>query len=121
MGLFNVKIRIASQHPAPAAGSQDLEALVDTGATYTTIPASILEHLGVAKVGRLPVRLADGSLREKDYGGAWIQVEGRMVSVTILFGEEADLAILGATTLEQAALAVDPVGRRLVPIQAIQA
>ena len=121
MGQFKVKVRLAAFGPGPNGKGRSIELLVDTGATYTTIPRDILSGCGVPVTGQVQVKLADGSLRSKDYGPAIIEVEGKAVGTTVLFGESGDLPLLGVTTLEVAALGVDPVARRLVPIQAIQA
>ncbi len=101
--------------------TEEVSLLVDTGATYSTIPATVLDRVGVSRLGTLPVRLANGTFVEKAYGAALIEVQGRTVGVTVLFGETSDYALLGATTLEQASFAVDPIGRRLVAATAIQA
>jgi predicted aspartyl protease len=120
MGLFSVKVRIADLS-GPAALGQELELLVDTDATYTTIPEDVLARHGVRRLGQIKVKLADGRWVAKDYGAAIVAVDGMTVGTTVLFGAPGDLPLLGATTLELASLAVDPVGKRLVPVQAIQA
>jgi len=122
MGLFKVKVGIGIQrNGARVVFPESLDLLVDTGATYTTIPKYLLEKLGAEPVGEMPVRLADGRIVEKKYGGIWLNILGRPVSVTVLFGDENDIPILGATSLEQAGFGVDPVTKQLIPTQAIQA
>ena len=120
MEVFNTKVRIATLSD-PSKLGDEIELLVDTGATHTTIPEDVLVLHGVVRLGTVNVRLADGTSVSKDYGGAILQVDGMLVPTTVLFGTDDDMALLGATTLEQASLAVDPVGKRLVPTQAIQA
>jgi hypothetical protein len=44
-----------------------------------------------------------------------ITLEGRTLHTVPLFGQDADIEVLGAYTLESFGLAVDPVLRRLVP------
>ncbi len=44
MGTSSVPIQIANLNEGPFI---DVTALVDTGATYTTLPASVLTRLGV--------------------------------------------------------------------------
>ena len=48
MGTFNWPLRISSMDGQPA---QDIEATLDTGAAYTTLPASLLRELGVERAG----------------------------------------------------------------------
>ena len=45
----------------PDGASVTLDALVDTGATYTLAPASVLRRLGVEPIGRQTFLIADGS------------------------------------------------------------
>src|SRR5439155_21867042 len=93
MGHFRVTVHVgnrAGEHVEP------IEALVDTGATYTWIPRDVLKQLGVTDVlkqlgvtaeGEWPFVLADG--REVRYPVAWIQIQiGERVQPTIVvFGE----------------------------------
>ena len=48
--------------------SRDIEATVDTGASYTTLPARLLRELGVAPMGKRRFLLADGRRIEMEYG-----------------------------------------------------
>ena len=49
-----------------------------------------------------------------DYGRAWATIDGESEITIVVFGEDNGPALLGAYTLEGLALAVDPVGQRLV-------
>lgn len=49
-----------------SAGPETLEALVDTGATFTTVPAPFLERLGVRRQRRVRLRLANGQVVDLD-------------------------------------------------------
>ncbi|MEK7765446.1 MAG: aspartyl protease family protein [bacterium] len=121
MGLFKTKVRVGVLRDAGPVFTEEVSLLVDTGATYSTIPSAVLKRAGVNPIGKLPIRLADGSIVEKTYGGAALEVQGRVVFGNVLFGDEGDLALLGVTSLELGSLAVDPVGRRLVSATSIQA
>ena len=46
-------------------------------------------------------------------------MDGRVTSTVVVFGEDESPALLGVYTLERALLAVDPVGQRLVPTDAL--
>lgn len=94
--------------------SLDLNGLVDTGASYTLIPAALLDDLGVARKETLMFRLADGSTREFDIGVAEMEMEERTNPVHVVFGPENRI-LLGAMALEAFALAADARNRRLVP------
>ena len=99
--------------------SRDIEVTVDTGAAYTTLPASLLRGIGVTPAGTRRFLLADGRRMQMDYGEARATVDGESVTTLVVFGEEGAPPLLGAYTLEGLALAVDPVEQRLVPTHLI--
>lgn len=96
-----------------------IEALVDTGSTYTVVPASLLRGLGIAPQDRIEFELADGRIIERDIGEARIRVDSRSATTLVVFGDEGVSSLLGAYTLEGVRLAVDPVNQRLIPIRAL--
>jgi clan AA aspartic protease len=113
VGTFSVSIEIGD----PAGQRYEtVEALVDTGATYTTVPAPVLEGLGVRPHVRDRFILADGRQVDRDIGRTWVRVDGRLVVTLVVFGDAGAPALLGAYTLEGLRLAADPVSRRLVPV-----
>src|SRR6266404_1917120 len=117
MGDFRVAIRIAR---GQGERFETLQALVDTGSTFTWIPQDVLERLGVRPDREWPFELADG--REQRYPVAWLQirVEDRHEQPTIVvFGSPGEEPILGVLTLEQYLLAVDPVHHRLIPVSGL--
>ncbi len=116
MGTFDWPLRISS---VDGHQVRDIEATVDTGAAYTTLPTRLLRELGVARVGKRKFLLADGRRIEMDYGEARATVGGESVTTLVVFGEDDAPALLGAYTLEGLALAVDPVEQRLVPTHLI--
>jgi len=97
---------------------QEVTALVDTGATYTSVPRNILEGLGVSVTEERPFILANGE--RVMYGMAWIRIrlEGREQPTPAVFGEVGSEILLGAVTLEELGLGVDVVNQRLVPTPA---
>lgn len=72
-----------------------VEALVDTGATFTVVPASILQRLGVGRKEKVRFRLADGSAIERDIGETQARVDGRVVATVVVLGEDEAPALLG--------------------------
>ena len=113
MGHFSVALEIGNLHDARL---EQLDAMVDTGSTYTWIPAPILTRLGVEPEERRTFVLADGS--EVEYGVAWVRARiGKQSHPTIVvFGKPASTPLLGVVTLEIFGLGVDPVNQRLVPV-----
>ena len=113
MGTFNVDIGIAD------TGRErwtTLNALVDTGASITAVPGSVLRELGVQPSMRRRFESAHGESREMDVGQTWVRVEGEEVITLILFNDEGTTPLLGALALEAAFLGVDPVHQKLVSV-----
>jgi predicted aspartyl protease len=94
---------------------ETLEALVDTGATYTSVPLEILYGLGINPQEERPFLLANGE--RVLYGVAWVRlrIDGREEPSLVIFGDPGSQPLLGAFTLEGFALGVDSVNQRLVP------
>ena len=115
MGVFSRTLRLTSMN---GRRSLEIEAMVDTGAAFSIVPADVLNDLGVTPIDRLDFTLADGRRVECDIGQAVATVEGKSIHTLVAFGEENTLALLGAYTLEGLRLAVDPVRGELVPLVA---
>ena len=116
MGTFTWPLRISSMD---SQHSLDIEATVDTGAFYTTLPAHLLRHLGIEPMGSRRFLVADGRRVEMEYGRAWATIDGESEVTIVVFGAENAPLLLGAYTLEGLALAVDPSSQRLVPANLI--
>ncbi len=112
VGTFSVRIEVGDPD---GKRFQAIEAIVDTGATRTTIPSSVLNALGVDPYRKAAFRLADGRMRELGLGRTRVRVDGREEFTQVAFGEDGMPCLLGAITLEELDLAVDPVNKRLVP------
>jgi len=112
VGSFRVPIDVAD---SDGQRFQRVEALVDTGATFTWVPRSILEALGHTPEEDWDSILADG--RRVAYGVKWIRVrlDGRAHPTPVVFGDEGPDPLLGVVTLEEFRLGVDAVNERLIP------
>ena len=115
MGTFSVEIEVGDP-----AGSrfETVDALVDTSATYTMLPASVLTPLGVEVVETQSFILAAGSQIRLDVGDTLLRVQGRRRYSPVVFMDDGTSAVLGAVTLEIFGLGVDPIGQRLIPVDA---
>ncbi len=113
VGHFRVAVQIGNRS---GERFENMEALVDTGATYTWIPRDVLQQLGVAPEEEWPFLLADA--REVHYPVAWtfIRIGERARPSVVVFGEPGSQPILGVVTLEEFRLAADPVHRRLIAV-----
>ena len=112
MGTFSVEIAIGDVR---GETFEEMEALVDTGATTTVIPGSTLRRLGIAPTKRETFEYAGGQRVELDMAEARAKVADRETTTWVIFGED-DTALLGAYTLEGTFLAVDSYGQRLIPV-----
>ncbi len=113
MGTFSVTIEIGDER---GEHFESVDALVDTGATYTSVPTSILRNLGVQTREKLTFIQADGSHYDRDIGQTWARVDGKSIITIVIFAEEGSPPLLGAYTLEGVRLAPDPVNKRLVSV-----
>ena len=101
------------------SNSRPLIGVVDTGASFTVIPAHILDELGIARAEQERFILADGSLHNLSIGNATIELQGYAAPVGVVFGSDPHKTLIGFTTLLNLRLAVDPVHRRLLPVDRI--
>lgn len=111
MGQFNVSFEVGDIY---GRDYDTVDALVDTGASNSVLPGSLLRRLGVEVIDRNIFRMADGRMVEFDLGTVRIRLEGRERFSVVVFGEDDMKPLLGAITLEEFHLGVDPVGKRLV-------
>ena len=116
VGTFKADFVIRKQ--SGSERSVDLRGIVDTGASYTIVPAAILDELGVEREQTVNFTLADGSKRDTDIGWVQMELEGRTGHVYCVFGPGNSPILLGAMALETFALAADAKNRRLIPGQA---
>ena len=114
MGTFRVQIEVGDPE---GKRFQAVEALVDTGATNTTLPASLLESLGVTPYTTTLFERADGRELKLGVGRTWVRVDGQQEFTQVVFAGADTEPILGAVTLEEMGLAVDPVKRSLQPVR----
>jgi predicted aspartyl protease len=113
VGTFEVGIEVAG----PGRERFDaVDALVDTASTYTVLPRTLLDELGVPVARSARFRLANGRRVVRDVGRAWVRLGDREEFTLVVFG---DHALLGAVTLEEFLLVADPIERRLVPVDGL--
>ncbi|MDE2821919.1 MAG: retroviral-like aspartic protease family protein, partial [Chloroflexota bacterium] len=116
LGTFQVEIEIGG---AAAENWIPVSALVDTGATMTAVPSSVLRRLGVEPTTRKAFQFARGEVRTMDVGYARVRVEDQEILTQVLFNDEGTPTLLGAIALENTFLGVDPLAQRLIPIHGV--
>jgi clan AA aspartic protease len=113
MATFQQQIVVSN---LDSSRSRELKAWVDTGAAYTWIPRAVLEDLGIPPAFRRRFRLANGTEIDRDCAQANVKVDGSQLITVCVFGDEGSEPLLGAVTLEEMGLGVDPLNQRLVPV-----
>jgi clan AA aspartic protease len=92
----------------------EADALVDTGAIRSCVPAPLLEQLGIRPYDHVTVELADG--RKSNFGiaeGLSFEIMQRRSSDDALILR--DEVLIGQTLLEKMDLLVDCARQRLIP------
>jgi predicted aspartyl protease len=115
VGLTHLPVRIANV--ADQSRSAELTMLLDLGALYSVVPATLLTRLGVRPDRTEVFTLADGSTIRGRVGFAAFEVHGRRAPSTVIFGRAGDAALLGAVALEELGLMLDPLRRDLKPLR----
>ena len=114
VGTFSVDFVIRNRNGERA---RELNGVVDTGASYTVIPAQILDELGIERERTRTFSFGYGSTRELATGWAEMELQGERDAVQVVFGPGSRKILLGAMALETFALAADAKYRRLIPAE----
>jgi clan AA aspartic protease len=119
MGLTRQKLIVKSQRRSRRQA--DVKLLIDSGAVYSLVPGETLRKLGISPYRTMDFSLADGTTISRRVGDAYFELNGDGGAAPVIFGEEGDEPLLGATTLESLGLVLDPFKRRLIPMRMILA
>lgn len=112
MGLFRVTGRLSG----PTGRTEETELLVDTGATLLVVPRETAERLELVPTRSQLVVIAGGARDLWPVAEVRLALDGQQVT-TPCFIAPGGPALLGAVALESLFLAVDPVARRLIPVE----
>ena len=108
-------VKVSLLNPAYLGLKREVELLVDIGAVLTAVPRKKLEELQIKPVGRRRLRVFGGQFVERDIGATLINYAEAYAGITVIFAEEGDTPVLGATALEALGYQVDPVTKQLKP------
>lgn len=86
---------------------QEVEFLVDTGATRAWISAEIALAVGVEPAGTVPLELADGSVIERPYGFCLFLYNGETVAGNVVIGPPGCEPLVGTHVLQDFRMIVD--------------
>ena len=115
MGQTLVNLRIHGPF-----GSADIEALADTGATFTKVPRSSMEKIGAEAAYETAVALGDGRTVTRHLALAEVEIHGVRRPVLVAIGDDGEHPLVGYTTLGILGFKVNPVTHALEPTPAIE-
>lgn len=92
-----------------------VDALVDTGATYLCLPPSVVEQLGLTASHTRRVKTANGDVTRRVFMGASITVQDRAEQMSVMENDAETPPLLGYLVLEALDLVVDPKAKKLSP------
>lgn len=113
MGVTYVRGTVTGPNGAEA----DAQFLVDSGATYTVLPAEIWRALGLVPERARTFTLADGTRIERKISQCRIRLPHGETWTPVILGEAQDVALLGVLTLEELGLVLNPFDRTLHPME----
>ena len=119
MGLTSQKLLVKESRRARRKAA--VRFLIDSGAVYSLVPAVLLRKLGIRPYRKVDFTLADGTAITRQVGDAYFEFQGQGGAAPVIFGEQGDEPLLGATTLESLGLVLDPFKRRLIPMRMVLA
>lgn len=119
MGITTLKLQVAN--PAYPSKTEMLEFIIDSGVVYSVVPGPVLKRLKIKTIAEEEFRLADGSTITRKKGVALFKYGRKTGGADVIFGENEDVTLLGALTLEALGLALDPLKRELKPLPMILA
>jgi clan AA aspartic protease len=90
-----------------------LRFLVDSGAMYTLLPEKDWKSIGLKPKRTMTFTLADGTDVERAISECHIALPQGEGHTPVILGEPGDEALLGAVTLEEFGLVLDPFKRTL--------
>jgi predicted aspartyl protease len=110
MGITNAILKVKEHRKSERVG--EVNFLVDCGAVYSLVPGKILD---IEPYKEMSFSLADGSVLKRRVCSAYFEFEGEGGPAPVVYGEEGDEPLLGATTLESLGLVLNPFTRTLHP------
>jgi len=111
------EVRVTARLLGPL-GSELVEFIADTGATFIVLPRPIADRLGLIALRDDPVRLAGGARVTYPRAEVRLELDGQTITTPCWIAPGGE-ALLGVVALESLLLQVDPVGRRLVPTEGL--
>jgi clan AA aspartic protease len=125
MGRVVVPAKIESMEDLDAAAQGRLprdkvrtvevqDALVDTGATYLSVPRRLIQQLGLRQLRTRKSKTAAGIVEIGVYGAVQLTVQGRDCVIQVAEVPDECPVLIGQVPLEMLDFLVDPVKQQLI-------
>jgi len=96
--------------------SEEVDAVIDTGATLVVMPRDVVDRLGLTKIRDVRVRYGNGKVETRSvYSAVTLELKGRSGTFDVLAEDVGSQPLIGQVVLEVLDLVVDPRSRRLTP------
>ena len=113
MGVTYIEGRLTG----PTGKQATVRFLVDSGATYTLVPAEESRLLELQPKRTVAFSLADGTTIERRVSECHLSLPQGEGHTPVIVGEPGDEALLGVITLEELGLVLNPFTRELQPMR----
>ena len=112
--MSHVRVKVRLGHPdRPNQMVEVADALVDTGASFTTVPRGMANNLGLSSYRIRSATTAAGPI-QVDESYALFDYDGHKAVTPIWVSDTYDGVLIGVFTLEALGLAVDPSSGKLI-------
>lgn len=93
----------------------EIDAIVDTGATYVCIGKKDIERLGLPFHNIVDIKTANGKASRRTFEGAKIELKGRTFVMEVMENDDETPALIGYLLLEALDFVVDPKTQSVTP------
>jgi clan AA aspartic protease len=90
------------------------DALVDTGATFLSLPTSVIQQLGLQKSSQRRIMTSKGPAKSDVYDTVRLTIQGRSCHQDVMEVPDGVPALVGQLPLEALDFVVDPINQKVI-------
>lgn len=105
MGDIYLDLTVANIHELER--QKEVSFLVDTGASRAWLPQDIADELNIRPIGKIPLELADGTVKELPYGFCIFDFGGETVAGNVVIGPKDSEPLVGTHVLQDFRMIID--------------
>ena len=113
MGITYIDGRVRG----PTGNEESVSFLIDSGATYSLLPLSAWQSIGLEPIREQTFTLADGTTVQRHISECYLILDQGQTHTPVILGEAGDEALLGVVSLEELGLVFHPFSRTLHPMR----